>query len=62
MSPESFKAFMHELDAPAKPVPELVELLNRKAPLERDSQVAVNLLGTCDGKENVWSENCFRTN
>lgn len=36
MSPEGFKAFVEELDSPAKPVPEMVEFLRRKAPWERD--------------------------
>jgi uncharacterized protein (DUF1778 family) len=36
MSAEGFKAFMEELDSPAKPVPEMVEFLRRKAPWERD--------------------------
>jgi uncharacterized protein (DUF1778 family) len=35
MSAEGFKAFVDELDKPAKPVPELVELLRRKAPWEK---------------------------
>lgn len=35
MSPADFKQFMEELSAPAKPVPEIVELLKRKAPWER---------------------------
>lgn len=34
MSPESFAAFVDLLDRPAKPVPEMVELLNRPSPWE----------------------------
>jgi uncharacterized protein (DUF1778 family) len=34
MSPESFEAFVAVLSAPAAPVPEMVELLQRKAPWE----------------------------
>jgi len=34
MSPEGFSAFIDLLDRPAKPVPELVELLKRPAPWE----------------------------
>jgi uncharacterized protein (DUF1778 family) len=34
MSPESFDAFMAALAAPAMPVSEMVELLQRKAPWE----------------------------
>ena len=35
MSAEGFKAFMDEIDSPAKPVPEMVKLLKRKAPWEK---------------------------
>ncbi len=34
MSPEAFAAFMDALSAPAAPVPEMVELVNRPAPWE----------------------------
>ena len=34
MSPEGFSAFVDLLDRPAKPVPEMVELLKRSAPWE----------------------------
>lgn len=34
MSPEGFAAFLDLLDRPAKPVPEMVELLKRPAPWE----------------------------
>jgi uncharacterized protein (DUF1778 family) len=34
MSPEGFGAFATILDNPAKPVPEMVELLKRPAPWE----------------------------
>ena len=34
MSPEGFSAFTDLLDRPAKPVPEMVELLGRSAPWE----------------------------
>ncbi len=34
MSPEGFTAFVELLDRPAKPVPEMVELLKRPAPWE----------------------------
>ena len=34
MSPEGFAAFFDLLDRPAKPVPEMVELLQRPAPWE----------------------------
>jgi uncharacterized protein (DUF1778 family) len=34
MSPEGFSAFVDLLDRPAKPVPEMVELLGRSAPWE----------------------------
>ena len=35
MSAEGFKALMDEIDSPAKPIPEMVELLKRKAPWEK---------------------------
>lgn len=35
MSPAGFEAFVLALDAPAAPVPELVELLKRAAPWEQ---------------------------
>jgi uncharacterized protein (DUF1778 family) len=35
MSAEGFKAFMDEIDSPATVVPEMVELLKRKAPWEK---------------------------
>jgi uncharacterized protein (DUF1778 family) len=35
MSAEGFKAFLDEIDSPAKPIPEMVELLKRKAPWEK---------------------------
>jgi uncharacterized protein (DUF1778 family) len=35
MSAEGFKAFMDEMDAPATPIPEMVERLKRKAPWEK---------------------------
>jgi len=34
MGPGGFRAFMAELSGPAKPVPEVVEVLKRKAPWE----------------------------
>lgn len=34
MSPEGFAAFVDMLDRPARPVPEMVELLKRPAPWE----------------------------
>jgi uncharacterized protein (DUF1778 family) len=34
MSPEGFEAFVDLLDRPARPVPEMVELLSRPAPWE----------------------------
>jgi len=34
MSPEGFSAFLHMLDAPATAVPEMVELVRRRAPWE----------------------------
>ena len=34
MSPEGFAAFVELLDSPARPVPEMVELLKRPAPWE----------------------------
>lgn len=36
MSPEGFAAFVDMLDRPAKPVPEMVELLKRPAPWETE--------------------------
>ena len=36
MSPEGFAAFVDMLDRPAKPVPEMVELLKRPAPWEAE--------------------------
>jgi uncharacterized protein (DUF1778 family) len=39
MSPAGFKAFVEVLSQPARPVPEMVELLQRKAPWEsRDTK------------------------
>jgi uncharacterized protein (DUF1778 family) len=39
MSPSGFKAFMEVLSKPARPVPELIELLQRVAPWEsRDAK------------------------
>lgn len=35
MSPKGFKAFMDMLEEPAKPVPELAEVLKRKAPWDK---------------------------
>lgn len=35
MSAEGFKAFMDEIDSPATAVPEMVEMLKRKAPWEK---------------------------
>ena len=35
MSAEGFKAFMDEIDSPPKVIPEMVELLKRKAPWEK---------------------------
>ena len=37
MSPEGFAAFADLLDRPAKPVPEMVELLKRPAPWENQT-------------------------
>jgi uncharacterized protein (DUF1778 family) len=34
MSPTGFKAFVEELSRPARPLPEMVELLQRAAPWE----------------------------
>ena len=34
MSPTGFKAFVEELSQPARPVPEMVELVQRAAPWE----------------------------
>lgn len=39
MSPEGFADFLAALDAPAAPVPEIVELLRRPAPWEVDRDV-----------------------
>lgn len=36
MAPEGFAAFVDMLDRPAKPVPEMVELLKRPAPWETE--------------------------
>ncbi len=36
MSQEGFDAFLAALDAPAQPVPAMVETLQRKAPWEKD--------------------------
>jgi len=38
VSPEAFDAFVAMLDAPAKPVPALTELLRRSAPWEATSE------------------------
>ena len=35
MSPAGFKAFLAALSGPAKPVPEMVEMLGRPAPWEK---------------------------
>ena len=35
MSAEGFKTFMDEIDSPARPVPEMVKMLRRKAPWEK---------------------------
>lgn len=40
MSPEGFNAFLNALSAPARPVPEMVELLRRPAPWESDAALA----------------------
>ncbi|HWL05402.1 MAG TPA: DUF1778 domain-containing protein [Xanthobacteraceae bacterium] len=40
MSPEGFNAFLNALSAPARPVPEMVELLRRPAPWESDTAPA----------------------
>jgi uncharacterized protein (DUF1778 family) len=40
MSPGGFKAFMDALSKPATAVPEMVELLRRKAPWESDKKKA----------------------
>jgi uncharacterized protein (DUF1778 family) len=37
MSPNGFKAFIAALSAPATPVPEMAEILNRVAPWEREA-------------------------
>lgn len=39
MSPEGFAAFVDMLDRPARPVPEMVELLKRSAPWETKAAV-----------------------
>lgn len=36
MSPEGFEAFMAAINVPAKPVPEMVEVLKRRPPWETD--------------------------
>ena len=36
MSPAGFKAFMAALSKPASPVPEMIELFERKAPWESE--------------------------
>jgi uncharacterized protein (DUF1778 family) len=36
MSQDGFEAFMAALDAPAQPVPAMVDILRRKAPWEKD--------------------------
>ena len=36
MSPDGFQAFLDAVSAPAAPVPEMVELLRRQAPWERE--------------------------
>ena len=38
MSPEGFDAFMQALSSPAQAVPEMVELLRRPAPWERQEE------------------------
>jgi len=38
VSPDAFKAFVAALDAPAKPVPEMVELLKRPTPWEKTTE------------------------
>lgn len=38
VSPEAFEAFVAALDAPGKPIPELVELLRRPAPWEQAAE------------------------
>src|SRR5450631_601174 len=40
MSPSGFKAFMEVLSKPARPVPELIELLQRAAPWESEDAEA----------------------
>ena len=40
MSPAGFKAFMEALSAPARPVPEMVELFQRAAPWESKDKKA----------------------
>ena len=36
VSGETFKVLMDEIESPAKPVPEMVELFRRKAPWEKE--------------------------
>jgi len=36
MSPTGFKAFMDTLSKPARPIPEMIELFQRKAPWESE--------------------------
>ena len=38
VSPDGFQAFVAALDAPGKPVPEMVELLKRPAPWEKAAE------------------------
>ena len=40
MSPAGFKAFMEALSAPARPVPEMVEIFQRTAPWESGNKKA----------------------
>jgi uncharacterized protein (DUF1778 family) len=40
MTPSSFKAFVEVLSKPAMPVPEMIELFQRKAPWETDDTEA----------------------
>ena len=49
MSPTGFKAFVEELSRPARPVPEMVELFQRAAPL-----------GAEGGKSREVSRGSFR--
>jgi len=39
MGPDGFQAFLEAIAAPAKPVPEMVEVLKRKAPWENENTV-----------------------